>query len=118
MAKTIEELAPCGTDCQPCEVLRVTVHGGELNPEVIRSWRELAREHWEIPNLDPGTIRCRGCRDASFMRFPGCPPCPIIGCLKQRGLKSCGLCADLITCPWQSEDSRENLLKATGTDEQ
>ena len=116
MVKTREELAPCGADCQSCEVLRFTIHGGELSPDVISSWQKLAREHWGIAHLDPGAIRCRGCRDKSFERFPGSPPCPIIDCLGQRGLDSCGLCPKLMTCPWQAERNRENLLKAGDQD--
>ncbi len=112
MVKSREELAPCGVDCRPCEVLRVTIHGGELSPDVVQSWQELARKHWGMRNLDPRTIRCRGCRDKSFTRFPGSPPCPVIGCLERRGLESCGLCPEMMSCPWQSESTRNNLLKA------
>lgn len=54
MYKSREELALCGTDCQLCEVLRITVQGGELSPEIVRSWQQLAREHWGIPHLPPG----------------------------------------------------------------
>ena len=111
MAKTREELAYCGEDCEECDIYHATVFGGELKPEVIQRWQEEFKKYHGIDLTDVGLLKCRGCRYEGLDSFYGFKLCPMRGCCKRRGLSSCQLCSELKTCAWHA------LLEAEKTAE-
>ena len=98
MAKTREELAYCGCDCEECNIYRAMMFGEALRPETVQSYQETARKYWGVESLDPKQLNCRGCRYDREEVFYGFKLCPIRSCCKTRGLSSCGLCPEWKTC--------------------
>jgi len=117
MAKTREELAYCGCDCEECNIYRAMVYGEELKPETIHRWQEDARKYWGVESLDPKQLNCRGCRYDGEDVFYGFKLCPIRSCCKTRGLSSCGFCPELKTCErLDVQEGRENLERTAATE--
>lgn len=106
MAKTREELAYCGEDCEVCEIYRATLFGDALKPETIKRWQEDFKKYHGIESVEPEQLKCRGCRSEGEDDFYGFKLCPIRGCCKSHELSSCGLCPDLKTCAWQPDGSK------------
>ena len=110
MAKTRDELAYCGADCEECNIYRAMMFGEALSPETIQTWQENAKKHWGIDSLDPKQLDCRGCRYEGEDVFHGFKTCPVRACCKTRGLSSCGLCPEWKKCEWQPvQEFRKNL---------
>ena len=87
-------IAFCGLDCESCEARLATV----TNDEALR--RKVAA-HWSELNgveITPEMIRCAGCR-VDGVKTPYCESlCPIRRCALDRGIETCGSCAEMETC--------------------
>jgi hypothetical protein len=110
MAKTRDELAYCGVDCEECNIYRAMVFGEALKPETVKTWQEDASKYWRIESLSPEQLNCRGCRYEGEDVFYGFRLCPTRNCCKTRGFSSCGLCPEWKTCEWlDGPGGKENL---------
>lgn len=96
----------CGHDCRSCDIRKATLHGDkEALQRAHDLWKETAREHWGMQTLDPAILKCTGCRTEGPEIFKGCQLCPIRGCVKSKGLISCGLCSE-----WRKCDKLSGIL--------
>ncbi len=112
MAKTIDELTYCGTDCEGCDIYRSTVFGEKLRPETIQKWQDDFKKYWKLDSITPDQLNCKGCRYEGEDVFFGFKLCPIRNCCKKRGLSSCGLCSEFNKCKQHDiPEGRENLKR-------
>lgn len=78
-----------------------------------------AQERWEMEELDPGILSCKGCRSGGELHS-GYGYCPIRECAQKRSLTSCGLCPEWEDCNLlvnlfsDESKARENLKKIAG----
>jgi hypothetical protein len=93
------ELASCGLDCSTCTVYQATLAGDrEAQARCIAEWQATADEHWGGVKLRPEDMVCRGCTSEAEPVFISCRRCPIRGCCRSKGFKTCAECAEWSTC--------------------
>ena len=87
-------IAYCGLDCETCEARIATVNGDEaLRRKVAKRWSEL-----NGVEITPEMINCDGCR-VDGRKTPYCEAlCPIRQCALERGVATCGDCAEMDAC--------------------
>ena len=93
-----EDLSYCGVDCKACDVFKATVYGDEkARMRAVKLWTKTAQQHWGMQTLDPAILDCAGCR-INEVKHKGYGHCPIIPCVTERKLSSCGLCPQWREC--------------------
>ena len=102
-------IAYCGLDCETCEARIATVKNDEaLRQKVAKLWSDL-----NGVSITPDMIHCAGCR-VDGVKPPYCDTlCPIRRCAQDKGVTTCGDCAELETC----EKVRPILDNVPGTRE-
>ena len=112
MDKTLDELTRCGLDCEDCGIYQSTVYGEPLSPEVFTQWRADLKKYWNTDLDTPEQLVCHGCRSDNTEDLPQLKGCPIRSCSIAKGLNSCGLCPELITCERHDiPEGKEKLKK-------
>ena len=88
-------IAYCGLDCEKCDAYIATIHNDDaLREKTARLWSE-----WNNVTIPPEQINCEGCR-LSGVKTPYCDQlCPIRQCAIQKGVTTCGDCAEMEACP-------------------
>ena len=92
--KQVEYIAYCGLNCEACEARLATVNDDDaLREKVAGLWSEL-----NGVEITPEMINCSGCR-IDGVKTPYCDSlCPIRRCALERGVETCGACADMSKC--------------------
>lgn len=87
-------IAYCGLDCSQCEAYIATVRNDDaMREKTAKLWTEL-----NGVEITPEMINCEGCR-MDGKKTPYCEAlCPIRRCASDRGVKTCGECAEFDTC--------------------
>ena len=87
-------IAYCGLDCEKCDAYLATINNDQaLREKTAKQWSE--QNHADIR---PEYINCEGCR-ADGAKFVYCESmCGIRKCALQKGVTTCGDCADLDKC--------------------
>lgn len=87
-------IAYCGLDCDNCEARLATVNDDdELRRKVAGHWSEL-----NGVEITPAMINCAGCR-LEGAKTPYCDSiCPIRQCALNKGVETCGACAEIESC--------------------
>ena len=87
-------IAYCGLDCEACEARLATIRNDEtLRQKVAALWSEL-----NGVEITPEMIHCTGCR-VDGVKTPYCDfLCPIRQCALNRGVETCGSCAEMDRC--------------------
>ena len=87
-------IAYCGLDCEACEARLATIRNDEtLRQKVAALWSEL-----NGVEITPEMIHCVGCR-VDGVKTPYCDfLCPIRQCALNRGVETCGSCAEMDRC--------------------
>jgi hypothetical protein len=110
MAKTRDELAYCGNDCEGCAIYRAMVFGEEMSPDVIRRWQEDFNKFLGLDSVNPKNLNCHGCRNKGEEVFYAFKVCPIRKCCITREISSCGLCPEFKICKIHDvPEGRKNL---------
>lgn len=93
-AKRYEYIAYCGLNCEVCEARLASVNDDDaLREKVAGLWSEL-----NGVEITPEMINCSGCR-IDGVKTPYCDSlCPIRQCALERGVETCGACADMSKC--------------------
>ena len=92
MKKT--NIAFCGLDCERCDARFATKNDDYvLREKTARLWSELNN----APIL-PEHIRCDGCRADGCKTFFCSNLCEIRKCAVERGVETCGGCAEIEIC--------------------
>ena len=90
-----ELIAYCGLDCETCDAYLATIHDDQtLREKTAKLWSEL--NHVTIL---PEHINCEGCRVNGKKTFYCERLCEIRRCAREKGVETCGACAELETCP-------------------
>ena len=89
-----ELIAYCGLDCESCEARIATARNDDaLREKVAALWSEL-----NGVEITSEMINCVGCR-IDGAKTPYCESlCPIRQCALGKKLKTCGSCAEHMTC--------------------
>jgi hypothetical protein len=92
--KMNDYIAYCGLDCEGCEARLATVNNdATLRQKVAKEWSEL-----NGVEITPEMINCVGCR-IDGAKTPYCESlCPIRQCATERGVETCGSCAEKDGC--------------------
>ena len=87
-------IAYCGLNCETCEARLATVTNDDaLREKVAKLWSEL-----NGVEITPEMIHCVGCRVVG-VKTPYCDSlCPIRRCALNRGVETCGSCAEMDRC--------------------
>ena len=104
-------IAYCGLDCGRCDAYRATVNDDQaLREKTAKLWSALNQTQ-----ILPEQINCEGCR-ADGAKTVYCESlCAVRQCALQRGVATCGDCADVRSCAKvgailsNSAEARENL---------
>lgn len=106
-----EMTAYCGLDCEKCDAYLATIHDDQaLREKTARLWAELNN----APIL-PEHINCEGCRAAGKKTVFCDSLCAIRRCALEKGVTTCGDCADANRCETlaviigSNTQARENL---------
>ena len=87
-------IAFCGLDCEKCDAYIATINNDQ-------SLREKTAKYWtELNNVQilPEHINCEGCRVDGVKTVYCESLCSIRQCALQKGVTTCGDCADMDTC--------------------
>ena len=89
-----KSIAFCGLDCEKCDAYIATKNNDQgLREKTAKAWAELYNS-----SILPEQINCEGCR-ADGIKFVYCESmCPIRRCAQDKGVTTCGDCAELETC--------------------
>lgn len=87
-------IAFCGLDCESCDARIATLNNDDaLRVKTAALWSEL-----NGVSITPEMINCTGCRTEG-VKTQFCElMCPIRQCAKQKGVRTCGDCADMSIC--------------------
>lgn len=87
-------IAYCGLDCAKCDAYLATINNDQaLREKTAKLWSELN----QTP-IRPEDINCEGCR-ADGVKTVFCDQlCGIRKCAQQKGMVTCGACAEMDTC--------------------
>jgi hypothetical protein len=88
-------LAFCGLNCAECEAYVATqAHDAAAIQAVVEKWKV----ENNLTRLTAESVMCDGCLTASTQVCSYCYECPVRACAQQRGVESCGLCAEFSNC--------------------
>ena len=84
----------CGLDCEKCDAYLATINDDQaLREKTAKLWAELN----QAPIL-PEHIHCQGCRVDGVKTIFCDKLCAIRQCALEKGMATCGNCADLESC--------------------
>ena len=87
-------IACCGLNCATCDARIATIkNDDQLRIATAEKWRVA----YNAADLTPAMINCTGCREEG-VKFNHCFVCEIRNCVKAKGYKTCGECAEMETC--------------------
>jgi hypothetical protein len=92
----IQLIACCGLDCESCDARIATINdNNQLREATARKWSAMNN----APEITSDTINCMGCRTEGA-KFIYCSNyCAIRRCVQDKGVATCGDCAEMETCP-------------------
>ncbi len=110
-----ELIAYCGLDCEACDARIATMNDDQaLREKTAKLWSEL-----NGTTITADMIRCTGCR-VPGVKTPYCGNmCPIRKCAMDKGVATCGGCAEADGCESlaailsNNAAARENLKQET-----
>ena len=104
-------IAYCGLDCEKCDAYLATIHDDQaLREKTAKLWSE-----WNHVTILPEHINCEGCRVDGKKSVYCDKLCEIRQCALKKGVKTCGGCPEMETCPTvamilsNNPDARRNL---------
>ena len=116
MSLRTEDFGYCGAACAECNIYRSMHYGEELKQETIDRWRRDAKEFWNVENLEPENLNCRGCRNEHEGLFFGFKLCPVKPCIREKGYDHCGMCPEMAVCQFLDPEGRNNLINLINGD--
>lgn len=88
-------IAFCGLDCEKCDAYQATVNNDPvLREKTARLWSELNQV-----TITPEQICCEGCRTDGAKTYYCESLCSIRRCALEKGVETCGFCAEMESCP-------------------
>ncbi len=89
-----EMIAVCGLDCSQCPAHIAWKNDDQaLRAKTAVEWQKAYGFAFE-----PSMINCSGCRVADGPKIGHCAECKMRNCAKNKGVPTCGACAEYATC--------------------
>lgn len=87
-------IAYCGLVCTDCPSL-IATRANDL--EALQKVADMAKKDWGMLDVTPDMVRCTGCKGEG-VRIGYCNECAVRACASQKGVETCGHCAEFETC--------------------